>query len=119
MWPAVAMRASDTAAAAVGELVRAQAEAHELISSLVVFWEPLGKLTADERAGFADTIDALCLSMRQLRDTEERLFNDCETAVPPDDQLDWPALFAAIESERSSRDVWDGRLRALATSWLP
>lgn len=117
VWPAMAMRAGDGAAAKVGELVRAQDEAGDLIKSLMFFWEPVGELTAEERLGFADTVDALRLSMQRLQSSEERLFAECDSDVPADDQIGWNEQFAAIETGRSSRARWERELRELAANW--
>ncbi len=117
VWPAMAMRAGDDAAEAVGELVRAQEDASDLVRSLVYFWEPVGGLTAGEREGFADTVDALQLSMQRLQEIEERMFRECDSDVPIDDQIDWRKRFATIEAERASRALWERRLRRLASVW--
>ncbi|MCA8951353.1 MAG: hemerythrin domain-containing protein [Planctomycetes bacterium] len=117
VWPAMAMRACNATAAAVGELMRAQDEAHDLIQSLVFFWEPVGELTDDECRGFADTVDALRTAMQHLQTNEEAMFDDCEATVPPDDQLDWRAQFRALETGRTPRTTWERELRRLAQAW--
>ncbi|MCA8973249.1 MAG: hypothetical protein KDC98_00940, partial [Planctomycetes bacterium] len=111
VWPAVTMHLDEHAATSVGELMLAQDEAAELIACLVIFWEPIGELTADERQGFADTVDALEKRMAIMAATEARLFSDCDRDIPLDDRIDWVARFAAIEAERVARAAWEPKLR--------
>jgi hemerythrin-like domain-containing protein len=117
VWPAIVMRSSGKAAAAIGDLIRTQDEASELISSLVVFWEPIGDLTEDERCGFANAIEALAYALRRMQETEEQLFRDCDSIVPPDDRIDWPEQFVAIETRRGMRATWEGQMHSLAATW--
>lgn len=117
--PAVAMRGDDRAAALVGELMRMQEEVTELTHALVLFWEPASELSPGERAGFADTVDALAARILRMQHLEENeLFPACDAAVPADDQLEWVEQFAQLEAERGGRAVWAPRVRALATKWL-
>jgi hemerythrin-like domain-containing protein len=120
VFPAVAMQADERAAAVVGELTLLQEEVTDLTHSLVLFWEPVGELTADERTGFAATVDALVARLRRMEELEEtELFPACDAAVPADDQLSWLEHFACLERERGSRGTWSGRIRELADRWLP
>lgn len=117
--PAVAMRADEEDAAIVGELMRLHEEIRELTHYLVLFWEPTGELTDDERAGFAETVTAIVARLARRQDLEENmLFPACDACVPADDQLDWLAQFAQLESQRSSREFWAGQVDLLATTWL-
>jgi hemerythrin-like domain-containing protein len=117
--PAVAMRGDDRAAALVGELMRMQEEVAELTHALVLFWEPASELSPGERAGFADTVDALATRILRMQHLEENeLFPACDAAVPADDQLEWIEQFARLEAERGGRGVWAARLRKLAATWL-
>lgn len=118
VWPAIAMRAADAEAAAVGQLMAAQDAAHDLVQSLVFFWEPAGELTEPERLGFADTVAALRAAMAQLQADEERLFLSCDRVVPADDQLDWSERFAELEAERAVRGEWQQQLRPLSARWI-
>jgi len=117
VWPAIAMRAEESAAIAVGELMRAQEEVTELVTSLVVFWEPAGELCEDERRGFADTVDALVSNLERMQKVEEDLFCICNRDVPADDQLDWTEKFSRLEAERACRAAWEPKLRALCADW--
>lgn len=118
VWPAMAMRGDSTAAAIVGRLMFEQEEATELINTLVVFWEPAGELTAEERLGFADTVDALQTRVLLMLESEEKLFTACPGVVPPDDRVDWPAQFAAIAATRTPRSAWSTALRRIHADWL-
>lgn len=118
VWPTVAMRGSERCAALVGELLRLQGEAVDLVHSLVLFWEPVDELTAAERAGFAEAVSQLGARLERMEQLEERmLFAACDACVPPDDQLEWVAQFAATEAGRVSRDQWILELRPLARRW--
>ena len=119
LGPAVAMRADEEAAAIVGELMRLREEIAELAHALVLFWEPINDLTDAERAGFAETVQALVarLERRQLLE-ENELFPACDANVPVDDQLDWLEQFAQLEAARSSREFWATKVDQLATNWL-
>ncbi|MEO6595783.1 MAG: hemerythrin domain-containing protein [Planctomycetota bacterium] len=117
--PAVAMRGDDRSAALVGELLRMHDEAAELVHALVMFWEPVGDLTAPESLGFADTAEALEARILRIQAIEEQeLFPTCDAVVPADDQLDWIAAFERLEAERCSRAVWAQRVGDLAKVWL-
>jgi len=117
--PAVAMMADDDAAAAVGELFRLHEEIAELAHSLVMFWEPIGDLTASERSGFAETVKALVARLeRRQQIEEETLFPACDQSVPGDDQLEWNDQFQQLENERGSRQDWQERIDTLAARWL-
>lgn len=118
LWPAVAMRGEEATAAQVGELLRLQQEVTDLVHSLVLFWEPVGELTAAERLGFADTIVALDCHMQHMRRIEEdELFAACDAAVPADDQLDWVPAFRMIDGDKTSRDAWSKLVGALQRKW--
>lgn len=117
--PAVAMRADEEAAAVVGELMRLHEEITELAHSLVLFWEPVDDLTEAERAGFAETVQALVARLQRRQQLEEEdLFPACDANVPADDQLDWLGQFAQLEAGRSSREFWAAQIDQLATNWL-
>ncbi len=119
VWPAVAMRCEERSAALVGDLVRLQDEVAELVHTLVLFWEPIGELTAAERDGFAATATALVTQLRRMQELEEHeLFRTCDAAVPADDQLDWVARFELLDAERP-RAVWASRIDGLANDWRP
>ncbi len=116
--PAAAMHGSDDLAAEVGEVYRLHDEVAELVHSLVLFWEPTDDLDADERRGFADTVDAVCSRLRRLADREESAFFPlCDAEVPADDQLDWMARFEALERERTSRAEWSRQLGPVLARW--
>ncbi len=86
--------------------------------ALVLFWEPLGDLSPAERRGFCDSVEALVLRLQRMQQIEEDvLFAACDRAVPADDQLDWPALFATFERNRTGAGAWSQRLAPLARSW--
>ncbi|MGC6488714.1 MAG: hemerythrin domain-containing protein [Planctomycetota bacterium] len=117
--PAVAMRGDDDSAALVGELMRLHDEIDELLQSLVLFWEPLGKLTDEEQRGFAAAVDALIQRLRRRQQLEEQqLFPACERFVGADDQLSWLEEFRELEDERGRRSEWAERIEALASRWL-
>jgi hemerythrin-like domain-containing protein len=118
LGPAMAMHGTDETAALVGELMRLQDDAAELVLSLVMFWEPDSELTPAEQQGFAQTVDLLgqrLLRVQQLE--EERLFELCEREVPLDDRLGWTADFARLERERGSADDWRTRVVEVAGRW--
>lgn len=118
VWPAVAMRCDERAAAMVGELLRLQEEVTELVHTLVLFWEPVGELTPAERIGFANTIGACSSRVLRMQDLEEsQVFRCCDAIVPADDQLDWAEAFAHLDGERTPRDRWVHELRALQKKW--
>jgi hemerythrin-like domain-containing protein len=118
--PALAMHGSEDAATLVGEVLRVHDEVVELTHALVMFWEPASELSAAERAGFAQTVDAVIARLRRLAATEEaELFPACDAAVPADDQLDWMPEFVRAEAGRASRREWRDRLAVLATRWCP
>jgi len=117
--PAVAMRGDDRAAALVGELFRLQQEIEEVLHSLVLFWEPLGELTREERCGFTAAVDALVHRLERRQQLEEQeLFPACDRYVGADDQLDWLEAFAQLEVERGRRSEWSGKIDALTSRWL-
>lgn len=117
--PALATWGDDHTAGLLGELMRLQDEAAELVHSLVLFWEPEGDLTDPERAGFADTAQLLAQRMNRIQEIEEsELFEACDREVPRDDHLGWLHEFEALEGERGSRDAWSGRIADLAAHWL-
>jgi hemerythrin-like domain-containing protein len=117
--PAAAMHGSDDVAAEVGEVFRLHDEVTELVHSLVLFWEPTDDLGADERRGFADTVDAVCARLRRLAEREESAFFPlCDAEVPADDQLDWLARFEALERERTPRAEWAMRLEPALARWV-
>lgn len=118
--PAVAMMADDDeAAAVVGELFRLHEEIAELAHSLVLFWEPIGDLTASERSGFTETVNALVARLERRQQLEEQtLFPACDQSVPGDDQLEWNEQFKQLEAERGSRSLWAERIDELADRWL-
>jgi len=119
LGPAVAMRGDERSAEIVGELFRLHEEISELLHSLVLFWEPLGELTSEERAGFAATVDALVARLERRQELEEQvLFPACDRYVPADDQLHWLQEFARLEVERGTRSQWCDEIDALATRWL-
>lgn len=116
--PAVAMRGDEAVAALVGELARLHDEVRELTHALVLFWEPVGELSPEERAGFANTVDAVtsrARRMQQLEDTE--LYPTCDRVVPADDQLDWNRDWRQLEVERGGRSAWADEVHALADRW--
>lgn len=116
--PAVAMRGCDRAAELVGELMRLHGEVEELIHTLILFWEPTTDLTPDERAGFADTVEAVALRLVRMQHLEEsQLFPACDASVPADDQLDWAGRFLELERERGTRGAWAKRLAPLLPRW--
>lgn len=118
VFPAVAMHADEAVAAAVGEALRLHDEIVELTHSLVLFWEPVAELSSAERAGLADTVDAVASRLRRLAAIDEqRLLPACDALVPADDLLDWAVEFDRIERERTSRRHWDERLAPLVARW--
>jgi len=117
LGPALAMRGDDRAAALVGELLRLHEEIRELSHSLVLFWEPVGELTAEERAGFADTVDALVSRQEKRHRLEEtELFPAYDATIPADDQLGWMDEARAIAAGRSAAQ-WRGDIRSLADKY--
>lgn len=119
LGPAAAMYGDEATAALVGELMRLQDEATELVHSLVMFWEPEGDLTAPEREGFAGTVDQLALRMERMQQIEEtELFVTCDRVVPLDDHLGWLRDFTTLENERGSCATWAPLIHALAARWL-
>lgn len=117
VWPAVAMRGEDRSAALVGELLRLQGEVTELVHTLVLFWEPVGELTAAEREGFAATAEALVAQLRRMQGIEEReLFVMCDATVPADDQIDWVTDFERFDAGRP-RAEWVAAINRLANNW--
>lgn len=117
IWPAVAMRGEERAAELVGELLRAHESLTDLVHALVMFWDP-SDLSPAERAGFADTVEALCDCLRRMQQIEEQeLFPACDAAVPADDQIDWLGQFDRLEAERGTRALWAERLRPAIGRW--
>ena len=114
----LAMHGDESTARVVGDVLRIHDEIAELSHSLVMFWEPTAELTAEERSGFVETVDAVVSRCRRLDRVEESvLFPAFDAAVPPDDQLDCHRECAAIEAERSSGRVWALRLSPLMARW--
>ena len=119
LLPAAAMHGAETIAQVVGEVLRVHEEVTELTHSLVLFWEPVILLSAEERLGFAETVAAVVSRLRRLQVVEEgTLFPVCEREVPVDDQLDWLQQFASIEQARGGQPVWRERIAPLAARWL-
>ena len=119
VWPAVALRADETAAACIGDLCRLHTEVTELVHALVLFWEPAGDLLPEERAGFAATVDAITTRMQRMQRLEEdELFAACDAAVPADDQLDWNERFAELAAGREDHGAWARRIAGVAGTWL-
>ena len=117
--PAVAMRGDERAAELVGELLRLREEIDELLHSLVLFWEPLGELTEEERVGFTSTVSALVQRLKRRQWLEEReLFPACNRFVGADDQLQWLSDFQQLERQRGPCSDWTDRISALAERWL-
>ena len=117
--PAVAMRGDEAAAETVGELLRLHEEVGELIHSLVLFWEPVGELTRAEQEGFADTVATLSSRARRMQEIEERkLFPACDTTIPADDRLDWPARFEELEAGRTGARAWGKQLAGIVRRWV-
>ncbi|MFO1076501.1 MAG: hemerythrin domain-containing protein [Planctomycetota bacterium] len=116
VWPAVAMHGSGDSATAVGELMGLQAEAAELIGSLVFLWEPLPDLTPIERASFVDTVAALLERLRQMAAIEDPLLVEFDRSVPGDDQVDLAALCRAAGS-RGNAQSWRSSVAYLARRW--
>lgn len=117
--PAIAMHGVDQAAQLVGDTLRVHGEIEELVHSLVMFWEPTSELSAAEREGFAQTVEAVVARLQRLQSTEEAvLFPVCDREVPVDDQLTWVGEFARIESGRAASATWRERLAPLAADWL-
>jgi hemerythrin-like domain-containing protein len=118
LCPAVAMRGDEHSANLVGDLLRLQEEVTELAHSLVLFWEPIADLSAEERSGFAETVAAVRSRLLRMQEIEEQhLFPACDASVPADDQLDWAAQFHKLEFERGSRSEWAARIAPLLTRW--
>lgn len=119
LLPALAMSADDRRAARVGELLRLHEEVVDLSHTLMLFWEPRAELSAEERAGFAEAIAALCWRLQRLQAIEEtELFTFAETAIPADDRLQWHQEFERIDRERGRRDAWNVTLQALSARWV-
>ena len=117
--PAVAMRGDERAAELVGELFRLREEIGELLHSLVLFWEPLGELTEEEKVGFTSTVSALVQRLKRRQWLEEReLFPACNRFVGADDQLHWLSDFRQLERQRGQRQDWSDKIRALAERWI-
>jgi hemerythrin-like domain-containing protein len=120
VFPAAAMRGDEHVASLVGDLTRLQEEAIELVQSLALFSEANGDVGAGERSAFVEAVSALRSRLRRMEPTEElEVFPACDRSVPADDQLDWSAAFAAVESERTGREAWAERIAVLAKHWLP
>jgi hemerythrin-like domain-containing protein len=118
LWPAVAMRGDDACAGMVGELLRLHEEITTLTHSLVLFWEPIEPLSADEQRGFAETVDQVCARLARIAELEEQcLFPACDASVPADDQLDWVQQFQQLEHERGGCQQWERSLQPLAARW--
>ncbi|MBL8748640.1 MAG: hemerythrin domain-containing protein [Planctomycetes bacterium] len=116
VWPALAMHGDESTAARIGELFRLHADVTDLVHSLMLFWEPVDDLSAPERLGFADTVDALVASVRRMQKIEEgALFPACDH-VPADDRLDWPRRFAELEADRAPL-AWSERIATLERVW--
>ena len=116
--PALAMHGDEDLATAIGDVLRVHDEVVELVHSLVLFWEPADDLSPDERAGFADTVDAVAARLRRLaRIDEEELFPACEALVPADDLIGWAEDFARVDAARTSRATWTERLAPLVARW--
>jgi hemerythrin-like domain-containing protein len=119
VWPAVAVHGDEALAGAVGEAMRLHDEIVELSHSLVLFWEPIGELSPEERVGFADTVDAVVGRVQRVATLDEqRLFPACEAGVPPDDRVGWAAEFARIDAARTPRAAWCQRLAPLLARWV-
>jgi hemerythrin-like domain-containing protein len=117
--PAVVMCGDERTAGLVGDLMRKHDEVSELLHSLVLFWEPVGDLTAAEQEGFADTADTLAARVHRMQELEENhLFPACEATVPADDLLGWKQQFAELERERGAAAAWRTRLEELAQRWV-
>ena len=118
VWPAIALRGDEATAAAIGELFRLHADVTDLTHSLVLFWEPIDDLSAEEREGFAGTVSAFVAQLRRMQRIEEgAVFAACDD-VPPDDQLDWADRFREMERGRPDRASWAKRLAPIARNWL-
>ena len=89
------------------------------LNELVLFWEPLGKLTDEERGGFTAAVSALVQRFERRQQLEEQeLFPACDRYVGADDQLDWLEAFAQLEVERGCRSEWSDKIDALTSRWL-
>lgn len=119
LCPLVAMYGDERAAATVGDLVRLQDEVRELLHTLVLFWEPTGDLTPEERLGFADAASTFASRVTRMQAIEEReLFPTWEAAVPGDEQIGWQQRFAELECTGGTVDAWRHRLQPLAARWV-
>lgn len=117
VWPAIALRADESTATVIGELFRLQADVHDLMHSLVLFWEPIDDLSEAEQEGFAATVAAFVARLRRMQQLEENsLFTVCD-AVPPDDQIDWADRFREIDAGRVDSATWQKRLAPVVRAW--
>jgi hemerythrin-like domain-containing protein len=116
--PALAIHGDDESVEQAGDMLRTQELLQSLLHSLVLFWEPVGELTAIERTGFAETALLFVQRAEAMLDAEElRLLPMAESQVPADDRLGWPAAFAELDGVRGPAALWLPRLREIAAHW--
>lgn len=116
--PALAVHGSDAQAELAGELLAAQEEATQLLHALILFWEPHGDLTAEERASFVATARHYAARVLRTADLEdEQLLPRIDQVVPADDRLDWDAAFRALGAAGPDAAGWRAQLAPVLARW--
>ena len=116
--PALAVHGSDAQAELAGELLAAQEEAAHLLHALILFWEPHGNLTPEERASFVQTAGHYRARLLRTADLEDRELLPCvDQVVPADDRLDWGSSFDALEAVGPDAAHWRAQLDPVLSHW--
>lgn len=116
--PALAAHGSDAQAELAGELLAAQEEAAQLLHALILFWEPHGDLTPEERASFVATARHYTARVRRTADLEdEQLLPRIDQVVPADDRIDWDAAFRALGAAGPDATDWREQLAPVLARW--
>lgn len=116
--PALAVHGSDAQAELAGELLAAQEEAAQLLHALILFWEPHGNLTVEERSSFVETARHYGARLLRSAEVEDELLLPCvDHVVPADDRLDWDAAFHALGSTGPDAAAWRAQLAHVLARW--
>ena len=117
LYAALAMEGALHGAAIAGSLTRAQEEDRLLLQALCLFWEPVGDLLPEERAGFATTAATYARRLRRHMDLEERHVHSAIERLGTDEQALRRAEWSTPRARERAR-YWGDTVAALERALL-